>query len=117
MPTADGASVTQNEINVTLQAHDAFATAVGDLTSIVSQVFDSGSSLSSNAMVTTAGAKFGGAVNTWCQDFEDMRSTLQWMTNQLYDTAQQLQAGNQQNEDMAAALPSFGASGFVSPPS
>ena len=116
MPTGNTAPITQNEINVTLQAQDAFQTAVGDLTSIVSEAFDSGSTLSSNAMVTTAGEKFGGAVVQWVEDFEDMRSTLQWMATQLGDTAQQLQAGNQQSYEMAAALPAFGSSGFVSSP-
>lgn len=113
MPTGNSAPVTQNEINVTLQAQDAFLTAVGDLNSIISQVFDSGTTLSTNAMVTTAGAKFGGAVSQWVQDFEDMRSTLQWMADQLGETAQKLKAGDQQSFEMAAALPSFGSSGFV----
>jgi hypothetical protein len=112
MPTGNTAPVTQNEIDVTLKAEDAFQTAVGDLNSIISQVFDSGTTLSTNAMVTTAGAKFGSAVAEWTQDFEDMRSTLQWMATQLGDTAQKLKAGNQQSFEMAAALPSFGGSGF-----
>jgi hypothetical protein len=111
MPTGASAPVTQNEIDVTLKAQDAFLTAVGDLNSIISQVFDSGNTLSTNAMVTTAGAKFGGAVTQWVTDFEDMRSTLQWMADQLGDTAAKLKAGNQQSWEMAAALPSFGGAG------
>jgi hypothetical protein len=60
-------------------------------------------------MVTTAGAKFGGAVVQWTEDFDDLRNTLNWMATQLGDTAQQLQASNQQSLEMAASLPSFGS--------
>jgi hypothetical protein len=102
-------AVTQNEINVTLQAQQAFEQAVSALTSIVSEVFDSQSQLTSNGMVTTAGARFGGAVVQWTEDFEDLRSTLNWMAQQLGDTAKGLQAGNQQSYEMAAALPGFGS--------
>lgn len=107
MPTAG--NVTQNEINVTLQAQQAFEQAVTALTSIVSEVFESQSQLTSNGMVTTAGQRFGGAVVEWTQDFEDLRSTLSWMAQQLGDTARGLQAGNQQSYEMAAALPGFGS--------
>jgi hypothetical protein len=111
MPTGNNAPVTQNEVDVTLRAQDQFLTAVGDLNSIISQVFDSGTTLSTNAMVTTAGQKFGSAVGQWVTDFEDMRSTLQWMADQLGETAAKLKAGNQQSYEMAAALPSFGGAG------
>lgn len=43
----------------------------------------------------------------WTEDFEDLRSTLNWMANQLGDTAKSLQASNQQSYEMAASLPSF----------
>jgi metal-dependent amidase/aminoacylase/carboxypeptidase family protein len=105
-----------NEINVTLQAQQAFEQAVAALNSIVSEVFSSQQQLTTNGMVTTAGQRFGGAVVQWAEDFEDMRSTLNWMAQQLGDTAQQLQKGNEQSADMAAALPQFGSSGFVSAP-
>jgi hypothetical protein len=107
MPTTG--TVTQNEINVTLQAQQAFEQAVTALTSIVSEVFDSQSQLTSNGMVTTAGQRFGGAVVQWTEDFEDLRSTLNWMATQLGDTAKSLQASNQQSYEMAASLPGFGA--------
>jgi hypothetical protein len=117
MPTGNSAPVTQNEINVTLQAQQAFEEAVAALTSIVSEVFDSQQQLTTNAMVTTAGERFGGAVVQWAEDFEDLRSSLNWMAQQLGDTAQQLQRSNQQGVEMAAALPQFGSSGSVSYPS
>jgi hypothetical protein len=98
-----------NEINVTLQAQQAFEQAVAALTSIVTEVFTSQQQLTTNAMVTTAGQRFGGVVVRWTEDFEDLRSTLNWMAQQLGDTALQLQKGNQQSAEMAAALPQFGA--------
>ncbi len=107
MPTTG--AVTQNEINVTLQAQQAFEQAVTALTSIVSEVFDSQSQLTSGGMVTTAGARFGGAVVQWTEDFNDLRSTLSWMAQQLGDTATLLRASNQQSLEMAAALPNPGA--------
>src|SRR5579875_1020502 len=99
MPTSG--NVTQNEINVTLQAQQAFEQAVTALTSIVSEVFDSQSQLTISGMVTTAGQRFGGAVVQWTEDFEDLRSTLNWMAQQLGDTAQALQSSNQQSYEMA----------------
>jgi hypothetical protein len=101
-------NVTQNEINVTLQAQQAFEQAVTALTSIVSSVFDSQSQLTSSGMVTTAGQRFGGAVVQWTEDFDDIRNTLNWMAQQLGDTAQQLQSSNQQSYEMAASLPAAG---------
>lgn len=109
MPVGNSAPVTQNEIHVTLQAQQAFEEAVSALNRIVSEVFDSQTQLTTNAMVTTAGQRFGGAVVQWTQDFDDLRNTLNWMAQQLGDTAQQLQASNQQSYEMAASLPSFGS--------
>ena len=114
MATGNTAPVTANEIHVTLQAQGYFQEAVAQLTQIVSQVLEANSQLTGTAMVTSAGLKFGSVVAMWCEDFEDMRSTLARMAENLGITAQRLQAGNQQGEDMAAALPQFGQGGFVS---
>jgi len=107
MPAGNSAPVTQNEIDVTVHAQQAFDEAVTALNQIVSGVFDSQQQLTTNAMVTTAGERFGMAVVQWTQDFEDLRSTLNWMSMQLGDTAAKLRASNQQSEEMAAALPTF----------
>jgi hypothetical protein len=109
MPTGNTAAVTQNEINVTLQAQQAFEQAVSSLTQIVTGVFESQQQLTTNGMVTTAGERFGGAVVQWTEDFDDLRNSLNWMAQQLGDTALQLQRSNQQGEEMAAAMPSFGS--------
>jgi len=103
MPTTG--AVTANEIQVTLTAKGAFEDAVNSLTTIGANVLDSAQTLATTAMVTTAGAKFGQAMTTWCDDFRDIKNTLQWMATQLGDTAIQLQASNQQNTDAAAQIP------------
>jgi uncharacterized protein YukE len=100
--------VTANEISVTLQAQNEFQNAVSSIRSIISSVLESGNQLTTTAMITTAGAKFGGVVLQWCESASDIVNTLNWMSEQLGATAQQLQAGNQQAEEMAAALPAAG---------
>jgi hypothetical protein len=97
--------VTQKEIQVTLQAQQAFDEAVSALTSLASSVFDAQQQFGTSATVTSADAEFSTAVVQWAEDFDDLRSTLAWMARQLGDTAQQLQATNQQEYDQAATLP------------
>jgi hypothetical protein len=101
-------AVTANEINVTQQAQQAFENAVSSITTTISNVLESGTTLASSAMITTAGAKFGSVVGDWSQSASDIVNVLKWMAEQLGVTAQQLQAGNQQSEEMAAALPGTG---------
>jgi len=111
--TTSGA-VTSNEISVTLQAQGIFNEKVTELTTVGSLVNEwGGVQLSQNAMATTAGTIFAQAVGLWTEDLNDIKNTLNWMAQQLGDTAAQLQAGNQQNEEMAAALPTFGDSGSL----
>jgi uncharacterized protein YukE len=103
MPT--GNSTLQNEITVTLHAQDAFEEAVNALTQIVTEVFSSQQQLTSSGMVTTAGERFGSAVVRWTEDFDDLRSALSTMAQQLGDTAQRLQSSNQRAVEMAAGMP------------
>jgi uncharacterized protein YukE len=100
--------VTANEINVTLQAQNAVENAVSQIKTIISNVLESGQQLSTTAMVTTAGAKFGSVVGQWAESATDIINVLNWMAEQLGSTAHQLQAGNQQAEEMAAAVPVIG---------
>src|SRR5260370_41938762 len=97
-----------HEATVTLQAQQAFEQAVAALNSIISGVFDSQQQLTSNAMVTTAGERFGGVVVRGAEDFEDLRSTLNWMAEQRGNTALQLRKGNDQSAEMAAPQPPVG---------
>ena len=100
--------VTANEISVTQQAQSQFEDAVSSIRNIISGVFEQGTTLSTSAMITTAGAKYGGVVAQWCESAGDIANTLSWMAEQLGNTVTQLQAGNQQAEEMAASLPSAG---------
>lgn len=104
MPTTG--SVTQKEIQVTLQAQQAVHEAVSALTSIASSVFDAQRQFGPSATVTSADAEFSTAASQWAEDFDDLRSTLAWMARQLGDTVQQLQATSQQEYDQASTLPS-----------
>jgi uncharacterized protein YukE len=99
---------TANEILVTQQAAGHFMDTAGQISQAIANVLDGGQQLSATAMITTAGAKFGTAVGHWCESAEDIVNILKWMSEQLGATAQQLQASNQQSEEMAAGLPSFG---------
>lgn len=118
MPTADSAAVTANEITVTVQAAGDFQDAVDKMKTIGSLVMESGGQALVQAMATTAGQGMAGVIGRWAEDFSDITNTLQWMTNQLNDTAAQLRAGNQQNTDVALSLPQFAdASSFTASPS
>ena len=100
-----GNSTLENEITATLHAQSAFEEAVTALNQIVSEVFNSQQQLTTNGMVTTAGERFGSAVVLWTEDFDDLRSTLNTMAQQLGATAQRLQSSNQHAVEMASAMP------------
>jgi hypothetical protein len=105
MPLGNTAPVTANEINVTRQAEQAFEQSVSALNSIAAEVTGAGVNLIQTGMVTTAGQAFNQAVQMWYEDFLDIKNTLNWMAEQLGNTATALQASNQQSAEMAASLP------------
>jgi hypothetical protein len=118
MPAADGSPVTANEINVTVTAQQDFLDAVSAMSAIGSLVMESGGQALVQAMATTAGSGMASVISMWAEDFNDIKNTLQWMADQLGDTAAQLQAGNQQNTDMALSLPTFtDSASFTAAPS
>ncbi|HUZ26738.1 MAG TPA: hypothetical protein VMV07_23545 [Streptosporangiaceae bacterium] len=100
------APVTAATVQVTLTAQGYFEDAVKDLDMIMSQVFDSQQELTSTAMITTAGRKFGSSIIQWVNDFNDIRQTLSWMADQLGNTAQQILANEQHNLDLGSQLAS-----------
>jgi len=69
------------------------------------QVSEAQETLKSQAMVTTAGANLSRAIDSWTQDLNDIRNTLQQMSAQLRLTAQQLNASNERNTELAASTP------------
>jgi hypothetical protein len=116
MTTPGGSGTTQGVIAIYHQSQQAFLDAVSAMTSIVSSVLDSSQQLTTSAMVSTAGAAWGNAVVPWLDDFNDLRSTLQWMADQLGNQAQQMQNNEQNNVDLASgiqvqALPGYGQFG------
>jgi hypothetical protein len=98
------APVTAATVAVTQKAADYFSEAVSSLDSIKASVFESGTTLASQAMITTAGAKFAAAVGAWTEDFDDIRNTLNWMSEQLTATANQMLANEANNVDIAGGL-------------
>jgi hypothetical protein len=112
--TAGGAAVTANTISVTQTAAQDFSDAASSLQAIYNSVFESGSTLSSQAMITSAGALFTQAINRWSEDFWDIYGTLTWMAQQLNDTATQMLNNEQHNAELAqglsaAQLPGYGS--------
>lgn len=98
------APVTAATIPVTLKAQGDFQDAVHDLDIIAAQVTDSAQILTTTAMVSSAGSKFGASCAQWVEDFNDIRQTLSWMAEQLGNTAQQMMANEQHNTDLASGL-------------
>jgi hypothetical protein len=106
MPTTG--NVTANEISVTFQAQASVENMVSTVKTAIATVSEAASQLGS-AMATTAGAKVVAILQQWVDSANDIANTGSWMASQLGITGQQLQAGNQQAEEMAAALPAIGA--------
>jgi hypothetical protein len=113
-PIVTTPNVTQNTLSVTQHAQEAFVTAVNDLMSILNGVLDANGQLTSVAMVSQAGAKFGSAISQWLDDFWDLKGTLSWMAEQLATQLQQMAANEQNNTDLASGigctpLPGYGS--------
>jgi len=110
MTTPSG--VTQNEINATQQGQQAFQECVTALTSIASSVMQSNQQLTSNGMVSAAGAQYGKAIEQWCEDFDDLRGVTQWMADQLEATWQSMVANENNGVDLASGISNPGLPGF-----
>jgi hypothetical protein len=100
------APVTAATVAVTQTAADYFSEAVSSLDAIKNAVFESGTTLANQAMITTAGAMFAKAVAQWTDDFYDIRNTLHWMSEQLTNTANQILANEGHNANLASGLAS-----------
>ncbi|HMH93598.1 MAG TPA: hypothetical protein VK586_21265 [Streptosporangiaceae bacterium] len=98
------APVTAATVSVTQTAAEYFREAVQNLDMIKNAVFESGTTLASQAMITTAGGLFAKAIGQWTEDFYDIRNTLNWMSEQLTNTANQILANEQHNAGLASGL-------------
>jgi hypothetical protein len=107
------APVTAATVPILQQASGYFSEGVNALDQIITQVFESQSELTSTAMITTAGAKFGGAVVQWTEDFNNIRNTLSQMAEMLQDTANKILANEQNNLALASGLPAADQPGYT----
>lgn len=102
-----GAPLTAQQAQIILQSADVFDEGVNAMNRIYGEVFASSDTLRGQAMVTTAGSRFAAAVVEWTNDFNDIKSTLQQMANQLRSTTQQTTANNQRNFELASGIGSL----------
>jgi hypothetical protein len=107
------APVTAATVPILYQAQGYFTEGVNALDQIITQVFESQAQLTSTAMITTAGAKFGGAVVQWTEDFNNIRNTLSQMAELLGFTAQKIQQNEQNNVALATGLPAADQPGYT----
>ncbi|MGD0558673.1 MAG: hypothetical protein ABSA93_27305 [Streptosporangiaceae bacterium] len=109
-----GGNVTQNQLNITQQAQEAFQTAVGDMNSILGGVEGSNNQLITAAMVSTAGGKLNGAVVQWLDDFNALKNSLQNIADQLETQWKTMLQNEQNNTDLASGVIPVSVSGIVS---
>jgi hypothetical protein len=98
-------AVTAQTLAVTKMAQDYFVQANGDLARIVANVLDTGSTLSSSAMISDAGRSFGNvAVAAWAERAADISKQFQAMIDFLGQQIQVMINNEQQGMDMANGL-------------
>jgi uncharacterized protein YukE len=97
-------SVTKNMLPATQAAQGDFQQAVGDLQAIISNVLDSSQQLTSTAMISDAGRKFGGAVELWASKAADINKQLNKMADFLGVEVQVMLQNEQNGVDIATGL-------------
>jgi hypothetical protein len=104
MPVDTG-NVTAQTLSVTKQAQEYFTQAKSDLIRIVTNVLDEGSAnLTSQAMISDAGARFSGAVQQWTTAAMDIGNQFQQMIDFLGVQIQVMQQNEQNGVDLATGL-------------
>jgi hypothetical protein len=98
------APVTANTIPITRQAQGTFTDTVTALNRVAGEVYGAMGDLINDGMVSLSGAKFNAAVQEWNWYFLDVVRACQWMADTLGQTADQIQANEQNNVDLAAGL-------------
>jgi hypothetical protein len=98
------AALTAQQRQVILNSAQVFQDGVNAMNQVYSQVFSAGDQLKGQAMVSTAGSQFGVAITRWTDDFNNIKSTLQAMHDQLISTTDQTTSTNTANSEIAAAL-------------
>jgi hypothetical protein len=98
------APITANTISVTYHAQAEFETAVQDLTSIGNSVNESAIALQAGGMVSESGQTWAKGAMLWCDYFNDIKQSLEWMASQLGQTAHQIQVNEERNVDLASGI-------------
>jgi inhibitor of KinA sporulation pathway (predicted exonuclease) len=101
---AGSAPLTAQQRQVILQSAQVFEEGVSAMNRVYSEVFAAGDQLRGQAMVSTAGTQFAGAVTRWVDDFNNVKQLLQTMHDQLISTTNQTTNTNVVNQEIAAAL-------------
>jgi uncharacterized protein YukE len=91
---------TSNTYGTTTQVQNQFVDAYGYMGRLADGVTDSNTTLTNQAMISQAGARFGQAVAQWLEAFYQAQQVLGQMGEQLGVTAAQLRAADQQAADM-----------------
>lgn len=87
-----------------LNSANVFQDGVNAMNQIYNEVFAAGDQLKGAAMVSTAGTMFGSAIVQWTDDFNNIKTLLQSMHDQLIATTQSTANTNSANEAIAQAL-------------
>jgi hypothetical protein len=103
MATTGG--TTSNTYSTTLAVQQQFLEAYSGMGKLADGVLDAGTTLTNQAMITQAGARFGTAVQQWLEAFYAAQKTIGQMAEQLGVTANQLKAADQQAADMVPTMP------------
>jgi len=98
------AALTAQQQKDILNSANVFQEGVDAMNRIYGEVFAAGDQLKGQAMVSTAGQMFGVAITRWTDDFNNIKSLLQAMHDQLVSTTQQTTSTNTTNEEIAQAL-------------
>ena len=102
MPSS--APLTAQQRPIVIRSAGVFQEGVNAMNNVYNAVFAAGDQLRGQAMVSTAGVTFSGAVTRWVDDFNNVKNLLQAMHDQLITTTNQTTSTNDSNAEIASAL-------------
>ncbi len=87
-----------------LNSAQVFEDGVSAMNQVYNEVFAAGDQLRGQAMVSSAGSQFAVVVTRWTDDFNNIKTLLQAMHDQLLSTTSQTVSTDQANQEIAGAL-------------
>jgi len=96
--------ITAQERSAIMAGVNDFHDGVNSMNNIYSGATVAGSTLSGQAMRSTAGATLSKVITQWTDDFNNIKALLQAMADQLLSTTNQTVSADQANAEVAAAL-------------